>query len=138
MLAEVFLDTNVLVYAVVPNDARSVIAERVLAAGGTISTQVLNELANVARRKYRLNWVRISEISSYVRSFCGDPFPLTLETHKSALLLAKRFDFDFYDCLIVASALEAGCTTLYTEDLQHCQTIGPLTIVNPFLAAPTN
>ena len=137
MRAEIFLDTSVLVYAVIPNDLRSPIADRVLSSGGRISAQVLNELANVASRKYRLAWDEITKISADVCSFCGSPTPLTLRTHQLALNVAERYGFHFYDCLIVASALESGCTTLYTEDLQHNQQIETLTVVNPFLAAVT-
>ena len=60
---------------------------------------------------------------------------MTFETHRTAISLAARYQFAFYDALIVASALEAGCDTLLTEDLNHGQLIeGRLTIHNPVLA----
>nr|VFJ88545.1 MAG: PIN domain-containing protein [Candidatus Kentron sp. H]VFJ90555.1 MAG: PIN domain-containing protein [Candidatus Kentron sp. H]VFJ96706.1 MAG: PIN domain-containing protein [Candidatus Kentron sp. H] len=49
-----------------------------------------------------------------------------------ALDLFGRHKLSFYDSLIIAAALDAGCRTLYTEDLQHGQLIGELTIGNPF------
>ena len=58
---------------------------------------------------------------------------LTTDTNLLAIRLAARYQFAFYDALIVASALEAGCETLLTEDLTHGQIIeGRLTIQNPF------
>ena len=77
-------------------------------------------------------------MSSDVRSTCGDPPPITLYTHQSAIRIAQRYGFHFYDCLIVASALEGGCTSLFTEDLHHKQLIESLTVINPFLADLTH
>jgi predicted nucleic acid-binding protein len=59
--------------------------------------------------------------------------PLTQETHAAALAISKRYGFRIYDSLIVASAINAGCSTLLTEDLQHGQVIDGLRIENPFL-----
>ena len=77
----------------------------------------------------------IAALSSASIDLCGVPLPLTLQTHDAAMKIAWRYGFQFYDCVIVASALEAGCRTLYTEDLQHYQEIDTLLIVNPFLSA---
>ena len=59
--------------------------------------------------------------------------PITLETHGNAVALARDHGLAFYDALIVASAIEAGCDTLFSEDMQHGRKIGGLAIVNPFL-----
>jgi predicted nucleic acid-binding protein len=61
-----------------------------------------------------------------------DIVPLTADTHGAALALARDHNFAFYDALIVASAIEAGCDVLYSEDMQHGRAIGGLTIQNPF------
>jgi len=67
------------------------------------------------------------------RILCPSPLPITVETHESALRIAARHDYNIYDALVIAAALEAGCTTLYSEDLHDGQTIdGQLTIRNPF------
>ena len=58
--------------------------------------------------------------------------PIDVGTHEAAIALARSHGFSFYDALIVVSALEAGCDTLLTEDLQAGQRIAGLTIVNPF------
>jgi predicted nucleic acid-binding protein len=64
------------------------------------------------------------------------PVAITVDTHRTALQIAEREGFSFYDALIVASAREAGCTSLLSEDMQHGRTIRPsLTIRNPFIGA---
>ena len=129
-----FLDTNILIYAALQPDGRSEQARHVVAQGGVISVQVLNEFASVASRKLRKPWPEVERALLAIRSLFPDPRPLTATTHDSALDLAGRLGCQFYDALILASALEAGCDTLLTEDLQHGQRIeGRLTIRNPFV-----
>jgi predicted nucleic acid-binding protein len=133
MSDRVFFDTNLLVYAIGQQDARTPTAEALLARGGLISVQVLNELAAVAHRKLRMSWPDVMEALEAIRILCPNPVPITVEMHDAALRLAGQYGFHIYDALIVAAALEADCATLYTEDLQSGQVIdGRLTILNPF------
>jgi predicted nucleic acid-binding protein len=134
MPAEAFLDTTVLIYAVAQNDPRCAIAERILEKGGTISVQVLNEFVAVCRRKLSMDWQEIGEASAAIRVLCGDPIPITVKTHDSAVRIAQRYGFHIYDALIVAAALETGCATLFSEDMQDGQKISQLTVRNPFAA----
>jgi predicted nucleic acid-binding protein len=128
-----FLDTNVLVYAVGQRDCRTATAESLLEAGGVISVQVLNELAAVMQRKLRMPWTDIVEALTAIRVLCPAPVPVSVATHDAALRLAGRHRVNIYDALIIAAALEAGCSTLLSEDLQAGQVIdGQLTIRNPF------
>ena len=128
-----FLDTNILVYAVAEHDPRLDIASSIVAEGGTISVQVLNEFANVLSRKWKWSWPDITMAVSNVLTLCAPPVPLTVAVHDRALALATRGSFSFYDALIIAAALEAGCTTLLSEDMQDGQVIEQkLTIRNPF------
>jgi predicted nucleic acid-binding protein len=128
-----FFDTNVLVYTLAQHDARTPIAEGLLARGGVMSVQVLNELASVAHRKLQMRWPQVTEALDAIRILCPSPLPITAEMHDNALRLAGQHGFHIYDALIIAAALEAGCATLYTEDLQSGQVIdGRLTIHNPF------
>lgn len=128
-----FLDTNVLIYAVLADDPRRPVAEGLLAAGGTVSVQVLNEFANVARGKLKWPWLDIETTLTLMRSRSGRVRDITVLTHEAALSLARDHGLAFYDALIVASAIEAGCDTLFTEDMQHNRKFGGLAIVNPFL-----
>jgi predicted nucleic acid-binding protein len=128
-----FLDTNVLVYAVLSDDPRRPAAERLLATGGTISVQVLNEFANVARGKLKWSWLDIEATLNLVRSRTGRVRDISVSTHEAALTLARDHGLSFYDGLIVAAAIEAGCDTLFSEDMQHGRKFGSLAIVNPFL-----
>ena len=131
-----FLDTNVLVYAALSDDPRCATAERLLAAGGTVSVQVLNEFANVARLKLKWPWSDIEAMLALVRSRSTKVRDITVSTHEAALAHARRHGLSFYDALIVAAAIEAGCDTLYSEDMAHGRMIGDLAIVNPFLDSP--
>jgi len=130
----VFFDTNVLVYAVAQDDDRTPAAEALLAAGGVISVQVMNELVSVARKKLRMSWPDITATLAAIRDLCEPPVPITVELHETAMRLAARHAFHIYDALIVAAALAADCTTLYSEDLRDGQVVDRrLTIQNPFL-----
>ena len=131
-----FLDTNLLVYAQT-SDPRSAAARQAILAAGVISVQVLNEFAAVLRRKFKRDWDEIAEAVADVRITLDPVRPISVETHVAAVDLARRHGLSFYDALIVASALEAKCDTLLTEDLQTGRKIQGLTIVNP-LPSPSN
>jgi predicted nucleic acid-binding protein len=133
MKESVFFDTNVVVYAFTEASEKTVTARELLSLGGTVSVQVLNETASTLRRKFLVGWPRIGQIVDSVLKTLPEPVPLTLETHRSARRISESYGYSIYDGLIVASALEANCSVLYTEDLQHGQTIEGLRIVNPFL-----
>ena len=133
MNAAPFADTNVLLYLVGADEAKAERAEQLLAGRIVISVQVLNEFASVARRKQRLGWDTIDAVLSGIRHF-ADVRPLTVQDHERALQLASRHQLSVYDALIVASALNAGCELLWSEDMQHGQRFaGLLTVRNPFL-----
>lgn len=131
-MARPFLDTNVLVYLLSGDKPKADKAEALLAAQGIVSVQVLNELANVGTRKLGLTWRELGELIEAVKSSC-EVQALTEEVHDQARELAERYKLSFYDAAIVASALEAGCRVLYSEDLQHGFKVDrTLTIRNPF------
>lgn len=127
-----FVDTNVLVYYAERDEAKYRRANQILSSRPVASVQVLNEFVSVARRRFSLGWPVIRESVEVFRSFL-DVRAVTVEVHETAMDLAEHHRFSIYDATIVASALEAGCTTLWTEDMQHGQLIaGRLRIVNPF------
>jgi len=129
---EAFFDTNLLLYLLSKDAAKADRAEELLANGGVVSIQVLNEFAAVASRKLGMSWGEIREILLPIRAIC-EIASVTLETHDRGIAIAERYGFSFYDAMIVASALGAGCKTLYSEDLQHGQVIArQLRIRNPF------
>jgi predicted nucleic acid-binding protein len=133
MPARVFIDTNVLIYAIAQGDPRSTRAEELLASGGVLSVQVLNEFVSVARRKLLMSWNDVTQALDAFRVLCPSPLPITIETHEAALKIAQNHGYHIYDALVVATALEARCATLYSENLHDGQTIdGQLTIRNPF------
>ncbi len=78
-------------------------------------------------------WLEVREALGAILDLCPSPVPITLETHQAALRIAEKFAYGIYDSLVVAAALQAGCTTLYSEDFRGGQIIeGKLTIRNPF------
>jgi predicted nucleic acid-binding protein len=127
-----FFDTNILVYAQ-QTGGKADRARALLAGGGKLSVQVLNEFTAVSRRKQRRDWREITEAVSDVLTTLDPPLALTLDLHTAARALAEDHRLSFYDALIVAAALEAGCDTLFSEDLRHGRTLGGLAILNPFL-----
>ena len=136
---KLFLDTNILVYAFGAKktsvlDPRIAIAERIVMLGGIISVQVLNEFVQVCHRKAELSWDQIAGSLDVIKDLCGRAIPLTMETHEAAVDISRRHGFHIYDSLILAAAMLAGCTTVYSEDMQHGQVVDGMRIENPFLA----
>jgi predicted nucleic acid-binding protein len=131
-VAERFIDTNVLLYLLSADAKKADQVEETLAAGITISVQVLNEFAAVALRKLGMTVAEVRDALESIMVICK-VLPITVETHKRGLQIVERYRFAVYDALIIAAALNAGCSTLYTEDLQDGQVIDDvLTIRNPF------
>ena len=128
-----FFDTNVLVYLLSGDSAKADVVERALAEGGTISVQVLNELANVSRRKLQSSWKDTNTFLDLLRGLLS-VVPITIEVHDAGLRLAERYGMPVYDAMIPSSALHAGCGTLLSEDFQHGLVLKEgLRITNPFL-----
>lgn len=138
MTTNSLIDTNILLYAIAQSvggvaDPRTERAEQLLAAGGRVTVQVLNEFADVANRKLRLSWDWIESRLWVIEELCGPALPLTPQAQRDAVRISGRYALRIYDSMIVATAQEAGCDVLYTEDLQHGQEIEGVRIVNPFL-----
>ena len=130
--AESFFDTSVLLYLLSAEPEKADRVEELLVQRGAISVQVLNEFTAVATRKLGLSFAEIREVLGTVRAICHT-HPLHVEHHDRGVEIAERYRFSFYDSIIIASALIAGCKTLYSEDLQHKQVIdNQLTVINPF------
>jgi predicted nucleic acid-binding protein len=128
-----FFDTNILIYAFAAGDRRSARAEALMAEGGVIGVQVLNEFTNVVRRKLSWGWPQIDAALTVIAELMGPARPLTTDIHSRAVKLARGSMFSFYDALVVAAAADAGCRVLLTENLQHGQKFGGVTVENPFL-----
>jgi len=128
-----FFDTNVILYAFRQDDARGQVAKALLAEGGAVSVQVLNEFVAVARRKLHRSWEEVRRALGILRVFCSEPVPLTIETHEIALHIAERYGYSIFDSLIIAAALHVGAGTLYSENMRDGQAIDGVTIRNPFL-----
>ena len=140
MNAEFFIDTNVLVYTFDSDhpdkQARAQdLVETALSKGtGVISYQVVQEFLNVALHKFAKPMAPDDAarfLGKVLEPLCEVGSSISL--YEQAIALQERWRYRFYDALIIGSALQTGCETLYSEDLQHGQKIESLTIVNPFL-----
>jgi predicted nucleic acid-binding protein len=127
-----FLDSNVILYLASEEQAKADRAEELMARGGTITVQVLNEVANVARRKMGMSWAETRNFLTTIRELLQIE-PMTIETHDAGMELAEQYGLSVYDGMIVAAALLAECQTLFSEDLQHGLLIRRrLRVANPF------
>jgi predicted nucleic acid-binding protein len=130
-----FLDSNILIYAFT-NDPRAAKAQTLLTADCTTSVQGLNEFVNVARRKLNMSWNEVNQALASLRALLRAVHPIDLATHDLALTVAERHNYSQCDALMIASALQAGSTILYSEDMRHGMSINDrLQIVNPFIAS---
>jgi predicted nucleic acid-binding protein len=132
MSDKAFVDSNVILYLMSEDEAKANQAEAVMRSKVTVSVQVFNEVTSVARKKLGCSWDQIEEFLANIASICSVE-ALTIEIHQHARFIAERYQLAFYDALIVASAVAAECTTLYTEDMKDGLLIeGSLTLCNPF------
>jgi len=135
MKGKSFVDTNIVVYCYSETqEDKKILAQRVsLNPDTVISTQVIQEFGNTMSKKFRQSWnsiqAAIQELTLNYQIYINTP-----ETITNACRITDKYKYSFYDSLIIASALEAGCDILYTEDMQHNQLIeNKLRILNPFV-----
>ncbi|NOS84215.1 MAG: PIN domain-containing protein [Ignavibacteria bacterium] len=132
MKDKVFLDTNILIYSFSKDKGEIIQSIINTTPYLQISTQVLNEFINASLRK---NILTVSEVIEHCKNYISSYnlaliFPTTINY---ALEIKNKYQYSYYDSLIVSTAIESDCEILYTEDLQHNQIIeDKLTIINPF------
>lgn len=126
------IDTNVVLYLAGSDLRKRNIAKELFVPGTLLSVQVLNEIASVFTRKWRRSWDETQEFLDLVRAL-ADIRPLDEATHDMGVAIARRHQLSFYDGLMAASALLAGCDMLYSEDMHSGLLIsGRLRVTNPF------
>lgn len=131
-MALVFVDTNVVVYAL-SEGRKTLQAKTILAEAPLISVQTLNEFLNVCRRKLKLDWDTADEATADLLMLCPIVLPVAVETHLLARKVAKTNKLQVYDAVVLASALLAGCEVFFSEDMHDGLVIeNQLTIRNPF------
>lgn len=133
----VFIDTNIFIYAAIDDIVHAdkrIKSIRLLELPGeaiVVSTQVINEFYVILLR----NGFSDQDIHERALEIIGDTqvMSLSIDSMKLAWDIRERYKFSYWDCLIIASALESGCSILYTEDMHHGQVIdNRLKIMNPF------
>ena len=131
MRDKVFIDTNILLYLYDIDGDKKQKAKEILKSNHCISTQVLNEFSNISIKKIKIS---AEELDINLRKIIEKTtlFNFNEETIRLAIKIQSQYRFQYYDSLIIATALENNCNILYSEDMQHNQKIDTLTIVNPF------
>ena len=136
MKDNIFLDSNIILYSYSSTELdKSSIANELIFSLDEIlvSTQVVNEVTNILYKKFKLDTANIKNVILEIdNNFKVVDF--SLKTQLNALKIKEKYKLQYYDSLILSTALENGCTVLYSEDMQHKQTIeNQLTIINPFI-----
>ena len=131
---KVFLDTNILLYCYANDEpSKKSIALEVAATPQTfISIQVVKETCNILRKKIKLPWQEIEWVIDEIEAN-NEIVQVKLTTIRKAILLADRYKLQWFDSIIIAAALDANCSILYSEDLQNGFKIEHLEIRNPFV-----
>lgn len=143
MTAKAFIDTNIYIYALTQSQSSSDEGKRIIALSVfktliesqiiVTSTQVLNEFHSNLVKKFKLQDATVFNIVKQNILPISTIVPISLQTYHLAFDLRSEYNLSFWDSLVVASALENHCNTLYSEDMQHQQRIkNELLIINPF------
>ena len=132
----VFLDTNIIIYlySIDENNKRDISYKFVNSTDCVTSIQAMNEASNVWFRKYGLGKIEISKYLDEIESVCDEIILVRRKTTNLAIDIKECYRYSFYDCLMLASAIEANCALILTEDMQDGQVINDtLKITNPFM-----
>ena len=141
MNAEVFVDTNILLYAIDDDPASGAKRDRarqlLLAERWGWSVQVAAEFfvnATSPKRPFRL---ASADAAAFLETWLAYPtVPITADLLRAAIDFHQRFQISYWDAAIIAAAKQLGCHLVYSEDLNHSQNYDGVTVFNPFLAAP--
>ena len=133
MSDRVFLDTNVLLYVYSDEEDKKQVSKKIFQEQKCLTCmQALNEFCNVCLKKWRFDRKGIEEAIDQIAAGCAI-LPVSIKTMLRALALHERYGYSYYDCVMLASALENDCTTIYSEDMSSGQIIeGRLLILNPY------
>ncbi len=133
MQDSIFLDSNILLYAIGNDKYKKSLSIELIKKTPVIMVQVLNEISNIMIRKLKLSYQDIHRIIDFIIRKCIIK-SIDIITIRKALNISEKYKYSYYDSLIISSALENNCNILYTEDMHHGQNIeNILKIINPFL-----
>jgi len=134
IISDIALDTNIVIYSHFKNDEyKRTVARELLTYCPVVSTQVVSEYLNSMKRLQVIPKIELLELCAQWMDECHIRI-VEKSTVDIAKQIVQRYDFQLFDAIIVATALEAGCKTLYSEDMQHNMKVNrQLTIINPFI-----
>jgi predicted nucleic acid-binding protein len=131
MTVKVFADTNIVGYLISTDSVKRERAKAIMRDKPVISTQVANKFINICMKKTKLGLTVTHRLVEALLTLCL-VMPIDVQTVRDAIKITQHYHFSHWDSLIIAAAQQAGCTILYSEDLQHGQLIDQLTLINPF------
>lgn len=128
------IDSNILIYAFGKQDnSKSRIAREIITECNIISLQAINETVFVLKRKFNFS---VNDLQEIIQFFKEKYIVKNIDIHilETAMVIMDKYQYSLWDSMMLASALENKCTEIYSEDMQHNQTIeDKLRIINPFL-----
>lgn len=135
-----FIDTNIFIYSFDRRNpekqmiAQEIILKSLIDGKGIISSQVIQEFFNVATRKFS-STLSSNDCMEYLQTVLKPLCKVfaSIELYEKTLEIIGKYNYTFYDSLMIAAALHADCSLLYSEDFQHSQQIEGLMLVNPFV-----
>jgi len=136
MNGKVFLDTNLIIYLYSEKEPKKRDeVYRILNEYSTvINIQSLKEVSNVLFKKFGWDGLKIKKHLDNIELVCDEILQISRNTIDNAIDIKDKYGFSFYDCVMLASALESNCNFIFSEDMSHNQIIdGKLKIVNPFI-----
>jgi predicted nucleic acid-binding protein len=132
-MSNIAIDTNILVYGHSGDDHKKQVGRSLLKTTPVISSQVISEYINVMQRVFKKEKNSLIQTTALLLRNCTVK-PVILSTVELAAALIERYDFQIFDGIIVASAIESDCNILYSADMQHGLVVNSkLKIVNPYL-----
>jgi len=133
-MSKIALDSNILIYNhSLDYESKRIIARDLFKENPVVSSQVISEYINVMKRNFKMQKLELMQLCSLWLEKCSIQ-PVVFSTIQLAQHLVSKYDFQIFDGIIIAAALEADCDILYSEDIQNGQIVeNMLKIVNPFV-----
>jgi predicted nucleic acid-binding protein len=129
------VDSNIILYALDENESnfKKEMSLEIMRDKLFFSSQSLSEVINVCRKRWKYDKTRLIKTSVFLLKNCR-LIPVSEMIVNQAHTVSVKYDLQYFDSLIIASALEANCKILYSEDMQHNLLVeNQLRIINPFL-----
>lgn len=133
--SSIAIDTNIIIYCFDENlhSSKKIAALNIISQSPAFSSQVLSEVINICHKRWKYSKQNLVRVANFLLQNCK-LHSIDIQEIALAHQLISKHDFQYFDALIIASALNNNCTILYSEDMQHQMLVeNKLTLINPFL-----